>query len=355
MNITNPPKNCRHSMWSNFLLYSCLGCFSYLFLVRYTDIPTRAQYKLITTEAFLIVVFLFNCVGLSLQWINKWLRNTYLPFTRNYKKIFLAFIGTALYLFILNYLLLVVAKTIIGTPHPFLLARNGIFILFSVWLIELTIVSLSTTISFYKNAIELHKKTEDLKASAIKAQYMALQKQMNPHFLFNSLNTLIAEIEYDPPTAIKFTRDLADVYRYILYSQDKRTASLKSEIDFAQSYVSLQKVRLGNCMEIENHIEENIWPDILLPPLTLQLLVENVFKHNIVNQSNPMTLFIGYRHDDEDNFLIVSNEWRPKQGNQTNGKGLENLSKRCMLLCGKPISIIKENGHFTVEVPFLFE
>lgn len=122
---------------------------------------------------------------------------------------------------------------------------------------------------------------------------MQLCKTAEPHFLFNSLNTLISEIEYAPKNAILFTQRLSDVYRYILQSQQQRLVTIESELSFIDSYIFLHKVRLGDCIRIENRIEADNY-DLKLPSLTLQLLVENVIKHNIINMDMPMNILIDY-------------------------------------------------------------
>ena len=110
-----------------------------------------------------------------------------------------------------------------------------------------------------------------------KAQYVALQGQLNPHFLFNNLNTLIAEIEYDPSNAVLFTRNLSDAYRYVLQCQDKMLISVADELQFINAYLFLHRVRIGDFISVEYNISDN-YLDSKIPPLTLQLLIENVIK-----------------------------------------------------------------------------
>ena len=179
----------------------------------------------------------------------------------------------------------------------------------------------------------------------------ALQNQLNPHFLFNSLNTLIAEIEYNPSNAVRFTKHLSSVYRYVLQSQDKTLVPLNEELDFMKSYLFLHEVRLGNCISCECLVPDD-YSDAMLPPLTLQLLVENVIKHNSITSGKPMRIHINI----ENNYLIVSNPIQPKKSNDSSsGVGLNNLSNRCKLMLGEEIIVIKENNSFTVKVPLGYE
>lgn len=182
------------------------------------------------------------------------------------------------------------------------------------------------------------------------ARYTALQNQLNPHFLFNSLNTLIAEIEYNPSNAVRFTRNLSDVYRYVLQSQDKTLITLGEELEFIQSYLFLHEVRLGNCIACNITIPTEAM-EYQLPPLTLQLLVENVIKHNSINSNKPMDITIQI----VDHFLVVSNPIHAKKSDTTSGVGLQNLSNRCKLMIGTDIIINNENQIFTVKVPLIYE
>ena len=197
----------------------------------------------------------------------------------------------------------------------------------------------------------LHQVSDHVNLEVQTARYAALQNQLNPHFLFNSLNTLIAEIEYNPSNAVRFTKHLSSVYRYVLQSQDKTLVPLNEELDFMKSYLFLHEVRLGNCISCECLVPDD-YSDAMLPPLTLQLLVENVIKHNSITSGKPMRIHI----DIENNYLIVSNPIQPKKSNDSSsGVGLNNLSNRCKLMLGEEIIVIKENNSFTVKVPLGYE
>ena len=199
--------------------------------------------------------------------------------------------------------------------------------------------------------MKLQQEAAELQKENNTASYAALQNQLNPHFLFNSLNTLIAEIEYNPSNAVRFTKHFSSVYRYVLQSQDKTLVPLNEELDFMKSYLFLHEVRLGNCISCECLVPDD-YSDAMLPPLTLQLLVENVIKHNSITSGKPMRIHI----DIENNYLIVSNPIQPKKSNDSSsGVGLNNLSNRCKLMLGEEIIVIKENNSFTVKVPLGYE
>ena len=144
-------------------------------------------------------------------------------------------------------------------------------------------------------------------------------------------------------------RILSDVYRYILACQDKRLVGLREEMEFVDTYVELHRVRLGDCLTVDWQVDEAVREDAQLPPLTLQVLVENIVKHNVISPSRVVS--------DEEGFpwLRVSNPLRPKLGAVSGGHGLDNLTQRYRLLCGKEIRVQKGEDGFTVKVPLLYE
>lgn len=349
MELTNI-KNVSSFVW-NMLLYSALGCFSLFFLVHYADIPIHHQGKLMTVKLFASTVIMFNGIGFTLKYIENWLIRTYPSFIRD-KKMLVVFLGmSAFFLLVVNYFLLVVIKFLINIPQPFFVATEGICLLVIIFLVELFIIGQMMVCQFYKSMVKMYRYTKDLEDSAAKTHYMALQSQLNPHFLFNSLNTLVSEIEYAPKKAVEFTRNLSDIYRYILSCQNKYLVAVNEEIDFIDKLVFLHQVRLGNCIKLDNRIPKDIY-EYSIPPLTLQLLVENVIKHNVISPSKPMSISL-YVEKEEGNqcWLVISNPVYLKQGVPASGMGLNNLSQRNKLLFQKEIVIKNKDNYFTVKVP----
>lgn len=342
----------KYNQFFNFFLFSGLACFSYLSLVLYTDLTPQHQKILISFLGFISVVFIFNLVGFSLIFINRWLKKSYLFFIKKRNKLIINCILIAAILFFMNYATLTICKVLLELPFPFVLSSPGLRLIMIIWLVEIVIVSLSIMNAFYRQLVILHEKTMKLEESSIKAQYTALQNQLNPHFLFNSLNTLISEIEYNPENAVVFTQKLSDVYRYILKSQEQGLVTLRNELEFLDSYIYLHQVRLGKCIQLENKIP----PTLLnkkIPSLTLQLLIENVIKHNIINMENPMVIHLDY--SDKDQTLSVRNKIKFKKDVAKSGMGLKNLSARYLLICNLHITIIDDSEYFTVKIPLLNE
>lgn len=328
------------------VLFTGLGVFSYLLLYNFTPIPERVPDEISSVAICLFFMLAFNFLGFSTIHITSWINRQYTINIRKKWRIAMIYIGMMLMFLLLNYGLLVVGKLLLKDPYIFTFPKGGLKILLLVWLIELVVVGLALANRSMKRSLVLQTQTAELQKENTNAQYKALQQQLNPHFLFNSLNTLIAEIEYSPKNAVTFTQKLSDVYRYVLQSQNKTMVTLNDELEFLNAYLFLHKVRLGDCIVCNLNIAEEL-KDCVLPPLTLQLLIENVIKHNSISQNRPMNIKISATHGE----LIVSNPMIPKKNSSISGVGLSNLSKRCKLMIGKDIQISNENNLFTVKVP----
>jgi len=200
--------------------------------------------------------------------------------------------------------------------------------------------------SYWKKSIT---ELEELKKENTQAQLDSLRNQINPHFLFNSLNTLVSIIPDCPETAIDFTQKLSNVYRYLLSVREKELVELQTELDFIQSYIFLLKVRFEQNLIFEIEIPEEL-KTRLLPPVSLQLLIENAIKHNVVSREKPLYIQIYVEND----FLIVKNNLQAKlEKEASTGIGLENISKRYQILSTKRMEVIHSSTHFTIALPLL--
>ena len=202
------------------LLFSGLGAFSYLLLVNYTELSAHVADVLYSKGAFVFFVAAFNVLGYSTLRISSWMNNQYALNIRKRWKIVVIYAIVMLLFLLLNYSLLVVAKILVGMNDPLIFPNGGWRILLLVWLVELVILGLLLANRSIQNTLKLQQEAAALQKENNTARYAALQSQLNPHFLFNSLNTLIAEIEYYPDNAVRFTKNLSSVYRYVLHSQD---------------------------------------------------------------------------------------------------------------------------------------
>ncbi len=192
------------------------------------------------------------------------------------------------------------------------------------------------------------QEVEELKREKMKMDYTALQDQLNPHYLFNNLSVLKSLILYDRDAAVQFTQNFTDVYRYVLQSKDKMTIRLKTELDFIEAYIGLHQERLGEGLQVKFSIEkQTINRDI--PPLTLQLLVENAIKHNVVSKAQPLIIEIEAKGD----FLSVKNNVLLKETFYSTKTGLKNLLKRYQLLTDKKVEVEQAETYFLVKLPLL--
>lgn len=332
------------------LIFSGLGLFSFLLLVNNTNLPAAVTDTLYSAEGILFFMAAFNILGHSTISLSTWINNQYARYLTRQWKMVAVYGLVAVMLFVLNYGLLVSAKVLVGAANPFFFPNGGVHILLIVWLVELVILGLLIANKSTKNSLKLQQQAAQLQQENDTARYQALQNQLNPHFLFNSLNTLIAEIEYEPHSAVTFTKNLSNVYRYVLQCHDKPLVSLHNEIEFAQAYLFLHEVRLGKCIRWEIDIA-NEFLDSQLPPLTLQLLVENIIKHNSITVNKPMIIRISI----EDSDLVVSNSVNPRPHGDSLGVGLKNLSNRCKLMFGREIQTSQTDGWFTVKIPLQYE
>lgn len=341
---------------SNTLLYSVLfsgvGAFSFLLLVNHSDLAIKVADGFQFTAAFLFFIVAFNILGQVTIRLTSWVDNQYARSLPRRWKFVSIYLLVAMLFFLLNYGLLVLAKLIVGAAHPFTFPNGGVRILLSVWLIELVILGLLLANRSMQHTLKLQRKATALQEENNRARYTALQNQLNPHFLFNSLNTLISEIRYNPQNAERFTQHLSDVYRYTLQCQQQRLMSLREELSFLDSYIFLHQVRLGDCIHIDNSIPK-AFNERRVPPLTLQLLAENVIKHNTIYANKPMTIQLFCT--EEGNQLIMRNPVRPKKGVAPSGHGLKNLSARYRLLCQRDILIESTPESFTILIPLLNE
>ncbi len=218
---------------------------------------------------------------------------------------------------------------------------------------SLFVTFLITAIYEAQNFFELWKQetleTGRLKEENLRAQFQMLKNQVNPHFLFNSLNTLAALIPEDPDKAVDFVQKLSSLYRYILQYRDKETVSLDTELQSIEAYLFLQSIRFGESLQWTLQINGDL-AQKELPPLTLQLLVENAVKHNIVSRNKPLHIEILA----EKNLLTVRNNLQEKRNSEPSTHlGLHNLTERYALISHSHIEIQKSDTHFTVIVPLL--
>jgi hypothetical protein len=218
----------------------------------------------------------------------------------------------------------------------------GITLLFV--LLELTVYESFYFFQEWKRTIS---EAEELKRLHMHTQMETLRNQIQPHFLFNTLNTLIGLIEADQSRAVRFTETLAFVYRYLLETGNKILIPLEEELHFARRYFSLLKTRYPEGLFLTEDIEEETGLEV--PPMALQVLIENAVKHNKISKARPLRIHIAY--DAASDEMLVTNNSQPKHTTATTGVGLENLRKKLELLNLPGLRVDQNAESFCVRFP----
>jgi len=220
----------------------------------------------------------------------------------------------------------------------------------SNFLISFMVVLVYESFYFYHRWYSANLETEQLRTQQITSQLEALKSQISPHFLFNSLNTLVTLISESQNQAIEFTQKLSEVYRYILQHKDKELVKLRTELEFIESYIFLLKMRFSDNLEVTFNIDEKYYGNYVAP-LTLQMLVENAIKHNIISKTHPLNIEIYIENGES---LVVKNKLQKKNASENSTKtGLMNIKKRYEYLTSKSIDVITTNANFLVAIPLI--
>ena len=216
-------------------------------------------------------------------------------------------------------------------------------------LLTLVVTIIFHLIYFYKKSQESKLKEQKVIAGTASAQFESLKNQIDPHFLFNSLNVLSSLIEENPENAQKFTTSLSKIYRYVLEQKDKELVSVEEELKFAKTYMNLLKMRFENSITYDVS-SEFINPDAKVVPLSLQLLLENTIKHNVVSENKPLRIKIYI----ENNYLTVENNLQKKEVLQERkGVGLQNIVDRYGLLSERKVLVEETVDFFRIKIPIL--
>ena len=212
------------------------------------------------------------------------------------------------------------------------------------------IVSIYEGAYFFDEWVKNLQRSEVLAKENIRSQFEALKNQLDPHFLFNSMNTLAALIDEHNEPAQKYLEQLSDVYRYVLVSKQKETVPLHEELAFVESYIYLNKARFRDNLIVKNELPASAMQQ-LVPPLSLQLLVENAIKHNIVSRDRPLTLRLSM---DAHGYITVENNVQKKNILEKSTKtGLQNMINRYALLTEERVEVLQTTDVFSVKIPTL--
>ena len=216
---------------------------------------------------------------------------------------------------------------------------------------DFTLVSIAFVFSYLQRSLyqqgRIAVENETLRAENLNSRYETLKAQMDPHFLFNSLNTLKALIDVDVEKAGDFVHQLSTVLRYTLKNEE--VVTLSQELECVRSYCQMMKMRYGDNLIFDHHIDHEKYDNYYVLPLSIQGLIENAIKHNVISSKQPLTINIV---TDDDNHLVISNKIQPKIGKEDGtGIGLANLSERYRIKWNENVEIFDDGKIFSVTLP----
>jgi LytS/YehU family sensor histidine kinase len=215
--------------------------------------------------------------------------------------------------------------------------------------VTVLISSLNAAVEFFNLFKKSIEEKEAIKRSQVETELNVLSSQVNPHFLFNSLNTLMSIIPENSDLAITFTQKLSDVYRYSLQGRKRDLVTLGEELKMAESYIFLMRIRYGQNLIVEEDIPEK-YLSMKLPVLSLQLIIENAVKHNAVSMNKPLTIRMrAFGH-----FFEVWNNKNHKQEKEPGtGTGLDNIRRRYALYSDQELIVENDPNYFLIKIPLM--
>jgi len=297
---------------------------------------------------YLISIFLTYAVFEILFFFNKHLKSSLDWDQHPAQRFLLQFVSNSLIAITLVMILRWGVRFLLGRMGYIALADELIFVALVVTIVMIFVVSELSVFLLNKWRFSLAE-LERFKKENAEYRFELLRSQLNPHFLFNSLNTLSSLIYENQENAGHFVRELADVYRYILENRDKELILLSNELEFAQSYINLVQLRFDKNLEVILNLYNNN-PGFHIAPLTIQLLIENAIKHNVISKKNPLRIEIFIESD----MLVVKNKIQLKQTKEFSTElGLKNISNRYGFLTDRAIEIINKGEDFVVKIPLI--
>jgi LytS/YehU family sensor histidine kinase len=216
-------------------------------------------------------------------------------------------------------------------------------------LISISILSIEISSQFFSHWKKSLVEVEKYKTESLHAQLQNLKNQINPHFLFNNMSVLSSLVYKDQDKAVDFINQLSKVYRYLLDNRNSELVTLDQELVFIRSYTYLLQIRFDTNIHFEFDIEDSK-RNLMLPPMALQILIENAIKHNEVSSEQPLTIAIIVT----DHFLQVRNNLQLRVNKETSCKtGLQNIKDRYQYFTDTPVEVIQNTNAFIVKIPLL--
>jgi hypothetical protein len=308
--------------------------------------PDQFTFNLFLTNTLYSILFggvLTAGISYILFWLEKrhpWLKN---PLKRLLLQLTLT-IGYSL--LVIGLVILVMAFLLEGGLPSELLYESSLFMIRVVLFFLLLSMLVTHVFLFFKNWKISVVLQEQLKREQLALRYETLKNQVNPHFLFNSLNSISSLIRTEPEKAELFVKKLSEVFRYVLEQKDNEISTVDAELNFLESYVYLQKIRFGDNLIVNIDVKER---NHFIIPLSLQMLVENAIKHNVISKEFPLAISVCSK----EGYIVVTNNLKKKQALNTGNTGLENIRSRYGFFTSKPVNISEDGGNFAVGIPLI--
>jgi len=302
----------------------------------------------------LLICLLYTAVlGFSNGLLNQFLNRKYSWAVSTTKRMFLGILATVILntvlVFVCNYINFILIQG--EDPAHFFNGEMNLrhWLILNIALLVTAVMHINGFIIALKKNTRSEVVEQKIIASAASAQFESLKNQLDPHFLFNSLNVLSALIDENRESAQRFTDSMSKVYRYVLEQKDKELVSTEEEIEFAKTYCELLKTRFEDSVNFEFQVDEQTLKAFVVP-LSLQLLLENSIKHNFATEASPLKI----RIYSEDGFLSIENNYQPRELSQERqGIGLSNIVQRYALLTSRNVFIETSEDLFKVKIPLL--
>ncbi|MFY0599966.1 MAG: histidine kinase [Cyclobacteriaceae bacterium] len=256
----------------------------------------------------------------------------------------MAFIISVVWISILSFIAVAI-QSLFGLPFTLLSFKLSIGFTFRV---NLFLHCINAIVTYHKKFSESEVAVEAARRESVNAKYDALRRQINPHFLFNSLNVLDGLIRINTDDASLFLERLSKVYRYLTLQEDRDLILLDEEVKFIESYIYLLEIRFKNNLSVNLNIE--MGSRYHLVPSSLQMVLENAIKHNVISKDNPLIVEIFT----EGSYLVVTNKLQPKATESLpSGIGLANIQYRYEFIGNEIPEVIDDGKRFTVKLPLI--
>lgn len=329
-----------------FYSYLIISVFTIVgFMIRYFILFPEWPYN--THLIFTFASFLLLSIVCEFHFLLNAILNKYIPFEKKFaKRIIMQLLLSAVFMKCLHFFAFPILSNMLKLDNTQVFSA----------LTTVAIVAMSVLINAIIIAVALFNrwkesllKAERLEKEKALVQFDALKNQLNPHFLFNALTALNGLVNEDKDQASNYIQHLSKVYRYVLQNSNHPTVSLKTEIDFLKNYLHVLNTRYGDALKINIDINDNDFKAHIVP-VTLQILIENAIKHNVISSQNPLVINITTGN----NCIMVENNLQKKSTLETSNKqGLEKLKSLYSFLSDNEVECIEKNSTFKVKLPLL--